>query len=168
MIPALKANAAALKSPAGYGDVAYYAVHAYRWLSARGEENWVRYTWKPAGAVARRRDGERSVECLSEEVRERLPEEPIAFDLHLQIADPGEDPHDPTSQWGDGSRRVIAGRLTIAAVAEGHDGIIFDPLRLTDGIEPSEDPILLFRPKAYAVSYDRRTGAEHTRPTWAR
>ena len=35
--------------------------------------------------------------------------------------------------------------------------IVFDPMRLTDGIEPSADPILAARPKAYSVSIERRT-----------
>jgi hypothetical protein len=32
-------------------------------------------------------------------------------------------------------------------------------MRLTDGIEPSEDQILAARPKAYSVSIERRTQA---------
>ena len=35
---------------------------------------------------------------------------------------------------------------------------MFNPLILVDGIETSEDPILLARPAAYAVSYGRRLG----------
>ena len=35
--------------------------------------------------------------------------------------------------------------------------VVFDPMRLTDGIEPSDDPVLRFRPRAYAVSVERRT-----------
>ena len=38
--------------------------------------------------------------------------------------------------------------------------IVFDPMRLTDGIEPSDDPILAARPKTYSVSIERRTTAE--------
>jgi len=34
---------------------------------------------------------------------------------------------------------------------------LFDPMRLTDGIEPSDDPVLRFRPRAYSVSVERRT-----------
>jgi catalase len=34
--------------------------------------------------------------------------------------------------------------------------LVMDPMRLTDGIEPSADPILAARPKAYAVSIERR------------
>ena len=45
-----------------------------------------------------------------------------------------------------------AGRMRI-----GVPGYVFDPMRLTDGIEPSADPILAARPKAYSVSIERRT-----------
>lgn len=170
---ALRANAAALKPPTSYADPTFYAVHAFRWVDAEGASRWVRYKWlpRPAPASAATAEGEADASDrhrLSTELVARLEREPVRFDLELQLAGPGDDPHDPTSVWGAGSRRVPAGELTLDAVADGHDGIIFDPLRLTDGIEPSEDPILHFRPRAYAVSYDRRTGAEHQRPPWAR
>ena len=35
---------------------------------------------------------------------------------------------------------------------------MFNPLSLPDGIAPSDDPILLARPGAYAVSFARRVG----------
>jgi catalase len=34
---------------------------------------------------------------------------------------------------------------------------VFDPTRMVDGIELTDDPILLFRPRAYSVSVERRT-----------
>jgi catalase len=40
----------------------------------------------------------------------------------------------------------------------GGDVLVFDPTRVTDGIECSDDPVLLFRPKAYAESVAQRTG----------
>ena len=39
------------------------------------------------------------------------------------------------------------------------DVLVFDPTRVIDGIETTEDPVLLFRPRAYAVSVERRSGA---------
>ena len=35
--------------------------------------------------------------------------------------------------------------------------IMFSPLNLQPGIEPSADPVLLARPAAYAVSFSQRT-----------
>jgi catalase len=40
----------------------------------------------------------------------------------------------------------------------GGEVLVFDPTRVSDGIELSRDPILLFRPAAYAVSVERRRG----------
>ena len=34
--------------------------------------------------------------------------------------------------------------------------LLFNPLLLQDGIEPSADPVLLARPGAYAISYGQR------------
>ena len=42
------------------------------------------------------------------------------------------------------------------AVAAACEKLVFDPMRLTDGIEPSDDKILLARPAAYSVSIDKR------------
>jgi catalase len=55
---------------------------------------------------------------------------------------------------------VTAGQLELTAISADQDAEcerqVFDPMRLTDGIEPSADPILNFRPLAYDVSIRRR------------
>ncbi len=59
---------------------------------------------------------------------------------------------------------IPAGRLELTATVDDpeRDGHIdvFDPLRLTDGVEPSDDPILHARREAYSVSAYRRWGRE--------
>jgi len=159
-VPALRANAAALRPPASYADPTYYAIHAYRWLDAEGVGHWVRYVWKPCidDGAERDRERDRADDYLTRDLEACLADGPVRFDLELEVAGDGDDPHDPTSVWENGEGRVVAGCLEIDSLAEGHDEILFDPMRLTDGIEPSEDPILHFRPAAYAVSYERRAG----------
>ena len=41
---------------------------------------------------------------------------------------------------------------------QGDDVLVMDPTRVTDGIEPSDDPILHIRSHAYSVSVERRSG----------
>jgi catalase len=41
----------------------------------------------------------------------------------------------------------------------GEDVLVFDPSRVTDGIECSDDPVLAFRPQAYSESVRRRMEA---------
>ena len=42
----------------------------------------------------------------------------------------------------------------------GGDIVVFDPMRVTDGIEPSDDPVLRFRTFAYSASVKLRTGVD--------
>ena len=78
--------------------------------------------------------------------------------LQVQLAGFDDDVDDPSSIWPDERRRVIAGTLEITGIdRDADDGIVFDPMRLVDGIEPSRDPVLLYRPPVYSLSHERRT-----------
>ena len=68
---------------------------------------------------------------------------------------------DPSAAWPKQRRRVTVGTLKIDRLEherEQHgDILVFDPSRVTDGIECSDDPVLRFRPQAYSESVKRRT-----------
>jgi catalase len=82
--------------------------------------------------------------------------------LSVQIAEDGDAVDDPSIPWPDERPWVTIGRLEITGLAhdreQGDDVLVFDPTRVTDGIELSDDPILRFRTQAYAESVLRRTG----------
>ena len=84
------------------------------------------------------------------------------MELIFQVRGEGDSLVDPTELWPDDRETVTAGRLEITALVDDPEGgghiEVFDPLRLPDGIEPSDDPILHARPKAYSVSAYRRLG----------
>jgi catalase len=160
---ALPANAGALRPPPSYAECKYFGVHAFKWIDAAGTERYVRYTWLPEAGDHRlapwsaKRLGR---DYLQEEIRRRLQAGPARFTLELQIARPGDDVDDPSAQWPADRERVQAGTLTLTRVIDdpesNGDVLVFDPVRVTDGIELSNDPVLNFRPRAYSVSVDRR------------
>ena len=153
-------KAGALSSPKSYAAATYYAIHAYKWVATDGSETWVRYTLRPTAST----DPEGTFsgkDRLFEEIAARLAAGPVTFALEVQVAGEGDDPHDPMSVWR--SKDVFdAGTLTITEVADdpeaGGGVVVFDPTRVVDGIELSDDPILLYRPKAYSESVKRRMG----------
>jgi catalase len=163
-IPRLPPNLAALRPPVSYATCRYYAIHAYRFIDRDGAQRYVRYTWLPEAGdrrlnpLAARRRGR---DYLQQEIRERVARGPVRFSLQLQVAEPGDDPNDPTADWPASRQRVSAGVLEITALETeretGGDILVFDPGRVTDGIELSGDPVLRFRPKAYSDSVARRT-----------
>ena len=77
----------------------------------------------------------------------------------MQVAGPRDDPHDPTSVWR-GERELLAGRVSVTTAMPDpeFDGavVVFDPTRVVDGIELSDDPILQYRPGAHSASASRR------------
>ena len=153
-------------APASYAQLEYYGIHAFKWIAPDGTERWIRFTFRPLAGVVGLSDeeaAERSDDYLLEEIRDRLTREPVEFELEVAIAGEGDDPDDPTEPWPDDRERVVAGTLRVEELdrsrERGGDVLVFDPTRVTDGIELSADPILLVRPDAYAVSVERRSGA---------
>jgi catalase len=162
----LPVNAAALRPPPSFANVHFYAIHAFKWIAEDGSERWVRYEWVPEAGSERlglREARRRGRDYLFEEFRARLRDGSARWTLSVQIAGEGDDPDDPAQHWPPDRERIDAGTLELAEViddpeADGGGPVVFDPGRLTDGIELSGDPILRFRPSAYSVSVDRRAG----------
>ena len=159
---AFPATQAALNRRASFAARRYFAFHAFRWVDASGGERYVRYHWHPTvdePDFSREEARSRGRDYLFDDLRERLTGGPVSMRLEVQIAGPDDDPHNPSSQWPEDRARVTVGTLEVTAVDDdADDGIIYDPTRLTDGIEPSEDPVLHYRPLVYSLSYERRTG----------
>lgn len=163
-ITRLPANAAALRPPPSYAACRYYAIHAYRFVDAGADARFVRYTLVPERDEPRlwpwqaRRRGR---DYLRQELRSRLARPPVRFTLQVQIAAPGDVVDDPTADWPAQRRRVELGGVELTGPdterETGGDVLVFDPSRVTDGIELSDDPVLRYRPAAYADSVAHRT-----------
>jgi catalase len=152
-----------LRPPSSYALIPYFGIHAFKWISADGGERFVRYTWRPlqdgpsiAPWTARRR----GPDYLQQELPERLAQGPVRFELEVTVAMPGDPVDDPSAAWPKNRRRVPVGTLEIAALETGRetggDVLVFDPTRVIDGIELSDDPVLRFRHAAYSASVARR------------
>jgi catalase len=144
----------------------YRALHAFCLADADGGAHWGRYTWEPEEKPEYLTDEQRDIaprDYLQEEIRQRLAEGIARFTLEFTLANEGDPLEDPTAEWEGAHEVVELGELEVLQVVEDAETpgnpIVFDPMRLTDGIEPSADPILAARPKAYSVSIDRRASA---------
>ncbi len=160
----LRQNAVTIKIPASYATVEYHALHAFLFVDADGGSKYIRYHWIPEAGeqflsllTARSKDRD----FLTDELHARLANGLVRFALHVQIAGPDDSTVDPSAPWASGNS-VALGTLDITGVEteRERDGdiVVFDPLRVTDGIEPSDDPVLHFRSYAYSVSVLGRSG----------
>ena len=163
-LPAVEAALTA-KAPASFLSCTYFAVHAFKFVNADGEERWIRYRWQPASGeswLEKDEAKERDHDYLRADLEDRLSSGPATFLLSVEIAADGDPIDDPTAAWPEERERIEIGRLDVRALASDRerdgDVLVMDPTRVTDGIELSDDPILLARPHAYEESVFRRSG----------
>jgi catalase len=148
-------------APASFAGCTFHGIHAFKVKAPDGSERFVRYHWIPKATAETLTDEETRAlgkDYLRAELDGRLAQGPIVYDLQLQIGEDGDDPNDPTTAWPDEREHVTVGTMTVTDFV-GHecDPMIFDPGRVIDGIERSDDPILNARSDAYSVSFARRT-----------
>ncbi len=163
MLPAVLSGvkAKAIGTPVSFAEVTFYPIHAYAWLNAEGDRTWVRYIFRPEATADDRLDRSfNGPDQLSQEMAARLERGPVAHEMWVQIAGEGHDPHAATSVW-KGCREMLAGRIVVSEVLpdpeSGGSPTVFDPSRVVDGIELSDDPILRYRPAVYSESISRRS-----------
>jgi catalase len=152
--------------PVSYATTAYNSLHAFRLTAPDGTERWVRWHWHPDAGEAVVEDEEEAGKLergyLQTEIGQRLQDGPVGFLLQVAVAEEGDPIDDPTRAWPDERETIDMGRLEIVELAfdreRDGDVLVFDPTRVVDGVEPSDDPILRARSDIYAESVLRRTG----------
>jgi catalase len=155
-----------LVPPRSYATVAYNSIHSFRLVNG-GDGRFVRYRFVPEAGVEALPEEEidgAPPEYLQDDIRERLARGPVRFKLVARLAADGDAVDDPTVPWPEGEREEVElGTLELTGLdterETGDDILVFDPTRVTDGIEPSDDQILHVRSPAYSVSVERRSGA---------
>jgi catalase len=160
----LPSLAPTLAPRSSYAGITYYGIHAFKWIAPDGVARYVKYTLEPdvqAPKLSPREAKQRGPDYLSQELRERLGGGlPIKFELVLTIGEPGDPTDDPSAVWPKDRLRVHAGTFALHALETeretGGDVLVFDPTRVIDGIELSDDPVLRFRGAAYTESVRRR------------
>jgi catalase len=154
-----------LVPPRSYATCAFNSLHAFRLENAAGEGRFARYRIEPEAGEEAMPDDQlegASPDYLQDEIRERIEREPVRFTLLARLAEEGDPLDDPSAAWPEDREAVELGRIELTGLdatrEAGDDVLVFDPTRVTDGIECSDDPILHIRSHAYSVSVERRSG----------
>lgn len=151
--------------PVSFATQSFFGVNAFKFTNAKGETQYGRYRITPingAQFLSKEDAAKATPNYLFEELPTRLAKKPASYKLTVQMAEKGDVLNDATVVWPESRKQVELGTLVIKTVDAGgvkyEKSTMFSPLALVDGIEASEDPILLARPAAYAVSFGRRLG----------
>jgi catalase len=153
---------------ANYFQATYYSVHTFKFIDAKGAEHLVKWRFVPRDGIKEMTAAEMKAaphDFLEKNLIERTRKAPAVWDMIVYVGEPGDPEDNPTLAWPETRKHFTAGTLTISQATPQQKGIAcepinFNPLVMADGIAPTNDPILLFRSPAYAVSYAKRMSGQ--------
>jgi catalase len=153
-------------APSSHARERYFGLSAYRLIDKEGKTTNVRFQILPAEGVEHLdavRVMESGEDYLQEEMKARIEKGPATFGLVAQIAEEGDRTDDITEEWPESRKIVKLGEVKVEKVVEENASeqqkIIFDPIPRVDGVEPSDDPLLVFRAAVYLLSGRERRAA---------
>ncbi len=153
---------------ANYYQSTYFSIHTFKFMDVRGAAHPVKWRFIP-------RDGTKELSAaeikaaphdfLEKNLIERAHKGAVVWDMIVYVGEPGDPEDNPTLAWPETRKHFTAGTLSITQATPQQKGtacepINFDPLVMADGIAPTQDPILLFRSPAYAVSFGKRLSGQ--------
>jgi len=150
-------------APVSFGTLAFYGVNAFKFTNANGVSRYARYQIVPVAGEQALGDADAakaSSDYLMDELPQRIAKGAVKFRLVAQVARDGDPVNDGSIAWPADRELIELGTISLnntpTEQVKAQKALLFNPLLLQAGIEPSEDPVLLARPGAYAVSYGQR------------
>lgn len=149
--------------PANYFNETFYSIHTFKFVDVKGVQHIVKWRFVPHDGEKLLTDAELKTaphDFLEHGLIDRVAKKPAQWDMVVYLGQPGDSEDNPTIAWPESRSHFIAGTLSIDKATPQTGGecekINFDPLVMADGIAPTNDPILLFRSPAYAISFGKR------------
>ena len=148
---------------ASYANSEYFGIHTFKLINLNNKSTLVKWRLVPQDGVKRLTDDELKnapARFLNQDIATKLQEHPVRWDLIITLGQEGDEQVNPTVLWPENRKEIKAGVLTITSASVRHGAACektnFDPLVLSDGMAPSNDPVLQFRSGAYANSFAKR------------
>ncbi|KAI1775743.1 catalase related protein [Hypoxylon cercidicola] len=155
-------------TPVSFARENYFGINAFRFIKSRPNrrETIIRYRLVPEARgrhYTRAQARGKEPNFLHDELLERLENGPIVFRLMAQIAEEGDVTNDNTVKWPEDRELVELGTIRLEAPSAAQKAeqkyMIFDPIPRTQGIEPTDDPLLDVRAGVYLISGRQRREA---------
>ncbi|HEX7325314.1 MAG TPA: catalase family peroxidase [Rhodanobacteraceae bacterium] len=145
---------------ASFATVQYNSLDSFYLVDAHGQKYAVRWSMVPTLKADGQKPPDDNPNFLIDDLHARLARGLLRWHLVFTFAAPGDRIDDAAVAWPTDRKHVDAGTLVVDASHPQNTGVcrdmMFDPLVLPSGIEPSADPLLKARQEAYAVSHRRR------------
>lgn len=153
--------------PPSYANSAFFGIHTFKFVNRDNAVTPVRWRFVPQDGEKHLSEAEMATapkHFLEQALIDRTRRGPVSWDMVIAIGEPGDPMNDPTIAWPENRKTAKVGTLTLTSATPQKgaacETINFDPLVMSDGIEPTDDPILHFRSPAYAISFSKRLSGQ--------
>lgn len=154
--------------PESYATTGYNSLHAFYLVDENDHQTAVKWRFEPLAGEHLLSDealAAKGADFLKDDLAQRIQQGDVAWDMVISIGQDQDPLTDPTQAWPSDREAIIAGRLTLHKLYQDTETapctpINYDPLLLSDGFEPTDDPVLQARSPAYAISAGRRLSEE--------
>ena len=152
--------------PPSYANSAFFGIDTFKFIDKNNKTTLVKWRFNPEDGEKELTDVELTSmprDFLEKALIDRAKQGPVKWDMWVTVRRtryPGDPETVLTVLWPAGRKEFKAGTLTFtgATPQEGAEckNINYDPLVISHGITPTDDPVLLFRSPSYAVSFVKR------------
>lgn len=136
----------------------FNSVNSFYLVNDEGKKTAVRWSFVPQ--VQQELVVAPAQDFLFKNLQQNLENNPVTWNMVITFANPEDDVDNAAIAWNGKHQQLVAAELNIKAIQSEKAGkcdlINFDPLVLSTGFAPSNDPLLQARRNAYAVSFGRR------------
>lgn len=150
-------------TPDSFAHEEYRGLNAFIFVDKAGHRRAVRYIMAPEAVVYLNVEeaARQSPDFLIDDLPRRITQQPVVFHFTAQLAEAGDQTHDPSQPWPNDRQVVNLGTLTLDTVLddsrEVQKDLLFLPTHLTDGIELSDDRMPAIRTAVYGAAFARRS-----------
>jgi catalase len=154
--------ATAVDPPLSWATMVFNSMNAFRLVNADGAGQFVRWTLAPEKGEHSLPVDQRATADPDYLMTGVFDELPVRYRVMAQLAHDDDQTTDSSKAWPEDREWVDMGVVEMTGPdterERNGDILVNDPMRLTDGIEPSDDTILHVRTYVYGESTLRRTG----------
>lgn len=141
-----------------YEGSTFNSINGFYLVNNQGMRSPVRWSFVPA--KAQEIVAEPDPTFFFKNIQQNIDRQGVEWNMVITFANADDDVSNAAIPWTGKHNQITAATLRISSVSPEADGncddINFDPLVLSKGFEPSEDPLLQARRHSYAISFGKR------------
>lgn len=142
-----------------YEGSTYNSINSFYLVDTKGKKTAVRWSLVPT--QTQKIELEPTENFFFENMQTNLKKHGVAWDMIITFANPEDVIENPALPWKGEHKTVVAATLNVLSLSSEKQGecdaINYDPLILSSGFAPSDDPMLKARQIAYSISFAKRS-----------